>query len=41
MYEWQKRNLRYRRLAFALKEIRDTENSILDIALNYGFLPRT
>ncbi|MDE6209968.1 MAG: helix-turn-helix transcriptional regulator [Lachnospiraceae bacterium] len=29
--------LRYRRLAFALKEIRDTENGILDIALKYGF----
>lgn len=29
--------LRYRRLAFALKEVRDTENSILEIALNYGF----
>lgn len=29
--------LRYRRLAFALKELRDTENSILDIALNFGF----
>ncbi len=29
--------LRYRRLAFALKEIRDTQNGILDIALNYGF----
>ena len=29
--------LRYRKLAFALKEIRDTENSILEIALNYGF----
>lgn len=29
--------LRYRRLAFALKEIRDTEKSILEIALNYGF----
>ncbi|MGM9657732.1 MAG: helix-turn-helix transcriptional regulator [Eubacteriales bacterium] len=29
--------LRYRRLAFALKEIRDTDNRILDIALNYGF----
>lgn len=29
--------LRYRRLAFALKELRDTENRILDIALKYGF----
>lgn len=29
--------LRYRRLAFALKEVRDTENSFLDIALDYGF----
>lgn len=29
--------LRYRRLAFALKEIRDTENGLLDIALKYGF----
>lgn len=29
--------LRYRRLAFALKELRDTENGILDIALKYGF----
>lgn len=29
--------LRYRRLAFALKEIRDTEKSILEIALDYGF----
>lgn len=29
--------LRYRRLAFALKELRDTDNSILDIALKYGF----
>lgn len=29
--------LRYRRLAFALKELRDTERGILDIALNYGF----
>lgn len=29
--------LRYRRLAFALKEVRDTENGFLDIALNYGF----
>lgn len=29
--------LRYRRLAFALKEVRDTEKGILDIALNYGF----
>lgn len=29
--------LRYRRLAFALKELRDTEAGILDIALQYGF----
>lgn len=29
--------LRYRRLAFALKELRESENGILDIALNYGF----
>ena len=29
--------LRYRKLAFALKELRDTENGILDIALRYGF----
>lgn len=29
--------LRYRKLAFALKELRDTENGILDIALKYGF----
>ncbi|WP_310604293.1 helix-turn-helix transcriptional regulator [Anaerosporobacter sp.] len=29
--------LRYRRLAFALKELRDTEHKILDIALKYGF----
>lgn len=29
--------LRHRRLAFALKELRDTENGILDIALRYGF----
>ncbi len=29
--------LRYRRLAFALIEIRDTKKSILDIALDYGF----
>lgn len=29
--------LRYRKLAFALKEIRDTGVGILDIALNYGF----
>lgn len=29
--------LRYRRLAFALKEIRDTDAGILDIALRYGF----
>lgn len=29
--------LRFRKLTFALKELRDTEHSILDIALNYGF----
>lgn len=29
--------LRYRRLAFALKELRDTETGILDIALQHGF----
>lgn len=29
--------LRYRRLAFALKEIRDTNRGILDIAMDYGF----
>lgn len=29
--------LRYRKLAFALKEIRDTESGILDIALSFGF----
>lgn len=29
--------LRYRRLAFALKELRDSERCILDIALDYGF----
>lgn len=29
--------LRFRRLAFALKEIRDTKKGILDIALDYGF----
>jgi len=29
--------LRYRKLAFALKEVRDTQNGFLDIALNYGF----
>ena len=29
--------LRYRKLAFALKEVRDTEESLIDIALNYGF----
>lgn len=29
--------LRYRRLAFALKDLRDTEGKILDIALKYGF----
>ena len=29
--------MRYRKLAFALKELRDTARSILDIALDYGF----
>lgn len=29
--------LRYRRLAFALKEIRDTELSLIQIAINHGF----
>ncbi|MGO5077024.1 helix-turn-helix domain-containing protein [Oscillospiraceae bacterium LCP25S3_E10] len=29
--------LRYRKLAFALKEIRDTKSGILDIAVKYGF----
>lgn len=29
--------LRYRKLAFALKEVRDTEKGILEIALDYGF----
>ena len=29
--------LRYRSLAFALKDIRDTQRSILDIAMDYGF----
>lgn len=29
--------LRYRKLAFALKELRDTKSGILDIALKYGF----
>ena len=29
--------LRQRKLAFALKEIRDSEKSILKIALDYGF----
>lgn len=29
--------LRYRKLAFAFKEIRDTETNILEIALKYGF----
>ncbi|MBR6570117.1 MAG: helix-turn-helix transcriptional regulator, partial [Clostridia bacterium] len=29
--------LRFRRLAFALRELRDTERSILDIALDAGF----
>ena len=29
--------LRYRRLAFALKEVRDTRQSLIDIAVKYGF----
>lgn len=29
--------LRYRRVAFSLREVRDSQNNILDIALNYGF----
>lgn len=29
--------LRFRRLAFALKEIRDTDKGILEIAMDYGF----
>lgn len=29
--------LRYRKLAFALKEVRDSEKSILDVAFDYGF----
>lgn len=29
--------LRHRRLAFALKEVRDSEKSILDIAFDHGF----
>ena len=29
--------LRRRRLAFALREVRDSERSLLDIALDYGF----
>lgn len=29
--------LRYRKLAFALKDIRDTDTGILEVALNYGF----
>lgn len=29
--------LRYRKLAFALKDIRDTEEGILDIAVRYGY----
>lgn len=29
--------LRYRKLAFALRELKDTETGILDIALKYGF----
>lgn len=29
--------LRYRRLAFALKEVRDTDKGLLEIAMDYGF----
>lgn len=29
--------LRYRKLAFALKDVRNTDKSLLDIALDYGF----
>lgn len=29
--------MRYRRLAFALRELRDTDKGILDIAFDYGF----
>ncbi len=29
--------LRYRRLAFALKQVRDTDRGLLDIAIDYGF----
>ena len=29
--------MRYRRLAFALRELRDTDKGILDIAIDYGF----
>lgn len=29
--------MRYRKLAFALQELRDTSKSVLDIALHYGF----
>lgn len=29
--------LRYRKLAFTLKDVRDTDKSLLDIALDYGF----
>ena len=32
-----KNYLRFRKLAFALKEMRDSERNILDIALDYGF----
>lgn len=28
---------RHRKLAFALREVRDSEKSLLDIAFNYGF----
>lgn len=29
--------LRYRRLAFALRDVRDTDKGILEIAMDYGF----
>ena len=32
-----KEYLRHRKLAFALKEVRDSQRSILDIAFDYGF----
>lgn len=31
--------LRLRRLAFALRDVRDTDIGILDIAVQYGFPP--